>query len=503
MENFKNPTAQYRGLPFWSWNCKITKELIDEQLPIFKEMGFGGVVIHPREGLDTEYLGDEFMSLVKYTVDRCKEMELICWLYDDDRFPSGAADGLVTKNPRFRARQLRLTKTRLTNLCASREEFENELAGGNIPKGYYLTAYDIEIKNKHLTHYRRLSTEDEIRVAGNAYFAYLEMAEESPWFQGQTYVDTMNPEAIDEFIAVTHERYKSALGADFGKCAEAIFTDEPRIGKQQLMKQAEGDEDGYLAYNEYFAERFYNKYGFDALDIVPEVIWDREDGEAHNRLIYRDMAAECFADVFMDRICRWCKDNGIIMTGHVLAESPLSGQTTTVGEAMRTYRSMDIPGIDLLIDGREVTSVKQAASVAAQNGIKDVMSEEYGVTNWDATFKTFKLQGDWQAALGITKRVPHLSHMSLEGEAKRDWPGSIFYQAPWHKEFNGLESYFARLNTVLTRGTRQTRVAVLHPVESMWVKFSPDDTSKDERKKLDREFTDLADWLLYSLLHGE
>ena len=216
MENFKNPTAQYRGLPFWSWNCKITKELIDEQLPIFKEMGFGGVVIHPREGLDTEYLGDEFMSLVKYTVDRCKEMELICWLYDDDRFPSGAADGLVTKNPRFRARQLRLTKTRLTNLCASREEFENELAGGNMPRGYYLTAYDIEIKNKHLTHYRRLSTEDEIRVAGNAYFAYLEMAEESPWFQGQTYVDTMNPEAIDEFIAVTHERYKSALGADFG-----------------------------------------------------------------------------------------------------------------------------------------------------------------------------------------------------------------------------------------------------------------------------------------------
>ena len=49
------------------------------------------------------------------------------------------------------------------------------------------------------------------------------------------------------------------------------------------------------------------------------------------------------------------------MAGHVLAESPLSGQTTTVGEAMRTYRSMDIPGIDLLIDGREVTSVKQAA----------------------------------------------------------------------------------------------------------------------------------------------
>ena len=29
-ELFKNPTAEYRGLPFWSWNCKIEKQTIDE-----------------------------------------------------------------------------------------------------------------------------------------------------------------------------------------------------------------------------------------------------------------------------------------------------------------------------------------------------------------------------------------------------------------------------------------------------------------------------------------
>lgn len=40
---FKNPPAQYRGIPFWSWNCKVTKELIDQQLDLFTQMGFGGV----------------------------------------------------------------------------------------------------------------------------------------------------------------------------------------------------------------------------------------------------------------------------------------------------------------------------------------------------------------------------------------------------------------------------------------------------------------------------
>ena len=32
----------------------------------------------------------------------------------------------------------------------------------------------------------------------------------------------------------------------------------------------------------------------------------------------------------------------------------------------------------------------------------DMLSELYGVTGWDCDFRTYKHQGDWQAALGIT-----------------------------------------------------------------------------------------------------
>ena len=483
-ELFKNPTAKYRGLPFWSWNCKLSKATVYEQLDIFKEMGFGGVIIHPRDGLDTEYLGEEYMDIVKHTVARCRELGLICWLYDDDRFPSGAADGLVTKNPAFRARHLKLTKKRLGD--------------------DFLAAYQITLENKMLTNYLRLNTEAEITEAlnnnENVWFAYLELAKEEEWFQGQTYSDTMNPAAVDEFIKVTHEKYKSVLGNDFGTAASAIFTDEPRIGKCGPISKAESAEDAFVPYTDYFAEQFKLTHGIDALDIIPEYIWDRQDGDTHHRYNYHDMTMECFSRAFMDKICTWCKGNGILMTGHILGEETLRSQTTTVGDAMRTYKNMDIPGIDILIDGRELSTAKQAASVAAQYGREGVMSELYGVTNWDCTFKTYKLQGDWQAALGITIRVPHLSHMSLEGEAKRDWPASIFYQSPWYKEFPYVENHFARLNTVLTRGKRVTRIAVVHPVESMWIKEGPLDLNKDIRQKLDRSFSELTSWLLYSTL---
>ncbi|MFR7842408.1 MAG: hypothetical protein ACLU3U_04675 [Gallintestinimicrobium sp.] len=79
------------------------------------------------------------------------------------------------------------------------------------------------------------------------------------------------------------------------------------------------------------------------------------------------------------------------------------------------------------------------------------MSELYGVTSWSFDFRRHKLQGDWQAALGITLRVPHLSWVSMKGEAKRDYPASINYQSPWCKEYKTVEDHFARVNTAMTR----------------------------------------------------
>ena len=38
-ELFRNPTAEYRGTPFWSWNCKLEREELEWQLEIFKKMG--------------------------------------------------------------------------------------------------------------------------------------------------------------------------------------------------------------------------------------------------------------------------------------------------------------------------------------------------------------------------------------------------------------------------------------------------------------------------------
>ena len=64
MELFENPTKEYRGAPFWSWNAELCPERLREQIECFKEMGFGGFYMHPRSGMETEYLNEEYFSLV-------------------------------------------------------------------------------------------------------------------------------------------------------------------------------------------------------------------------------------------------------------------------------------------------------------------------------------------------------------------------------------------------------------------------------------------------------
>lgn len=519
---FTAPGKEYRGIPFWSWNCKVTKEKIDKQLDIFCRMGFGGVDIHPRVGLDVEYLGDEYMELVDYTIKGCQKRGLRCWLYDDDRFPSGAADGFATKDVRFRDRGLFLTCTPMEGYCRDRKEFESLIEGGGSKvnkKGYFLAAYELKFADGILEKYHRADSMEAVdsELFGKdtvIRYAYVKLAREGDAFEGQTYIDTLNPRAIDEFIRITHERYYEKSGDEFGKSAQAIFTDEPRIGKQAQIESAASSENFEIPYSESFEDFAKDKYNFSMLDVVPELVWDMpDDGSFKSRYVYREALAERFTEAYMDNICSWCEQHNILMTGHVLSETPLIHQATTTGEAMRSYRNMDIPGVDMLCNMYEYVTAKQAASVVKQQGRTDMMCELYGVTDWDCTFKTYKQQGDWLTALGVTIRVPHLSFMSMAGEAKRDWPASIFSQSPWFEEYPYIEDYFARVNYALKCGEPVTHAAIIHPIESIWLHMGQADRNVAAVERIQQDFSDItgnmllatvdADFISESLLPGQ
>ena len=95
LQAFADPPAAYRSAPLWVWNDKMTREEIKRQLEDFKARGIGGAFIHPRPGLITPYLTDEWFSLCAYAVEVGKGLGLKIWIYDENSYPSGFAGGHV------------------------------------------------------------------------------------------------------------------------------------------------------------------------------------------------------------------------------------------------------------------------------------------------------------------------------------------------------------------------------------------------------------------------
>lgn len=496
-ELFRNPTNEYRGEPFWALNNNLDKEKMKKQLDYFEEMGIGGAHMHCRTGLDIDYMSDEYLEHIKAVVERAKEKGMKAYLYDEDRWPSGFGGGLVTCNEEYRARCIAFSPIKKDEIVESNIN-ESQSKGALSRDGVLLAKYDVTLENGYLKSYKKLA---ENETGENEWYAYLEVSKPSAWFNNQTYVDTLNPDAIAKFVEVTHQRYYDALEEYIGDTIPAIFTDEPQHTRKSSLDFAEDKTVEIIPYTEKLPEIYEEKYGEDFFDTLPEIFWDLPQSELSvARYRYHDLSAELLAAAYADTIGNWCDEHNLPLTGHMMEEQDLNSQTSATGESMRSYRSFGLPGIDMLCDRREYTTAKQAQSATHQYGREGVLSELYGVTGWEFDFRGHKQQGDWQAVLGITNRVHHLSWYSMEGEAKRDYPASIFYQSPWYKEYKLIEDHFARVNTAMTRGKPDVKIGLIHPVESFWVRFGPQEQTGLFREELEQNFQNVVLWLLSNQL---
>jgi hypothetical protein len=472
----KNPGSDYRGAPFWSWNGKLEPDELRWQIRAMRTMGLGGFFMHSRVGLATPYLSKEWMDCVAACVDEAQKQDMNAWLYDEDRWPSGAAGGLATKNPKFRARLLRL------DIIERPADFKW--------KPDIIAAFTAKVSGENASDVKRLKkgARPVKLLKGHVILSYrVKVDEPTSWHNGFTYLDTMNHDAVKEFIRVTHEAYYKRFGKEFGKRIPGIFTDEPNA------KTYGGRVN--TPWTDKLPSVFRKRYGYDLLSRLPDIHFNVDGVEVNRtRVDMHDCTTFLFVDAFSRQISLWCGEHGFGHTGHALAEGTLQGQTNVVGAAMRFYEYMQAPGMDLLTQyQREYDTAKQVSSVAHQFGRRWRLTETYGCTGWDFNWEGHKALSDWQTALGINLRAQHLSWYTMLGEAKRDYPAGIFYQSPWWNLYSKVEDHYARINVLMSRGREVRDILVIHPIESMWAIYNH---SHEEQQALQTNFWQLRDKLL-------
>jgi len=436
IKNVKNPSAKYRPIPFWSWNDKLDNEELQQQINMMHEVGLGGYFMHARGGLLTDYMGDEWFEAVDVCLEQGGALEMNSWAYDENGWPSGFGDGKVNglgvkyQQKYLRCKTVKKCDFKQTERTISTAPAENE----NILHFYY----DV-----------------------------------NPF-----YVDTLDRKVTDTFIKFIYQEYYDKLDKD-GRSPEKLtgfFTDEPQISRNG-MPWSFILEDAYMeAYNE------------NLLEVLPHLFIETGNFRRTRYRIWK-LITELFMNNFMKPIHDWCELRGWKVTGHHVMEESYWSQLTCNGAIMPQYQYYSIPGMDWL--GRRikpVTTPVQVASVCAQLGKKQILSETFAMCGWNVKFEELKWMLQWQMVHGINLLCQHLESYSLKGIRKRDYPASLFRHQPWWKDYRDFNDYVSRIGVLLAEGDIKFDVLVLHGQSSAWLEYTANEPKNDNIEKYFQSF---------------
>jgi hypothetical protein len=449
-KEFVNPSAEYSTAPFFVWNYKITKEEIGKFLTDFKEKGILQVFVHPRPGLITEYLSDEWFELFKYTVDKGKELGMKIWIYDENSYPSGFAGGHVPDQMPESYNQgqgLRMTKV--------------ELLPDTADKYFLCLREEADGKFTDIT-----STLPSEKGKAGKYFLFSKTYNgKSDWYGGFPYVDLLFEGVTEKFIEITMTGYEKYTGEEFGKTIPGTFTDEPQIRSS-----------GGIRWTPDLFDVFTAKWGYDLRTQLPSLFEEVGDWKRvrHN---YTQTLLQMFIDRWALPWYSYCEEKGLKFTGHYWEhEWPAM---TACGDNMAMYAWHQMPAIDMLFNQwndstsraqfGNVRSVKELASAANQSGRARKLSETYGGGGWELTFTDMKRLGDWEYALGVNQMNQHLTYFSMVGSRKSDYPPAFDYHEPWWDNYKYLSMHYARLSAALSAGLQKNDILVLEPTTSAWL----------------------------------
>ncbi|NOU87748.1 hypothetical protein GC102_18500 [Paenibacillus sp. LMG 31460] len=302
-DQLHNPPIQYRSVPLWSWNDKLESEELERQIEEMHKAGIGGFFMHARGGLLTPYMGEEWMSAVRTCIEKSKELGMTPWLYDENGWPSGFADGKVPA----------------MGIAYQQKRLAYEQAPFQSPAERTIGFY---AKSDH--GYSLLSAADE--SSADLRFFY----EVNPY-----YIDTLSMETVRAFIETTYEAYWERFGGEFGDDLKGVFTDEPQFARGQLPWSFD------------LEQAFESRYGYDLKEALPALFMNVE-GCSKARYDYWECVTTMFTQSYAKQIGDWCNSKGWSATGHVVDEQVLMHQVTSVGDPMAFYEYLQIPGCDWL-----------------------------------------------------------------------------------------------------------------------------------------------------------
>ena len=255
---------------------------------------------------------------------------------------------------------------------------------------------------------------------------------------GVPIADYLNPEAVRNFTRMVHDVYYRRFKEYFGSVIYGTFFDEPSMFHA-----------GFRMWTDEFNEKFIKKYRFSPVTLYPAMWYDIGPGTESARNYLFGFRAELYAHGFPKVVNDWSVAHGITATGHTAPEEVLV-PVNSAGDLMKSFKYLEIPGIDKIGGHRPAERFYKLVSSSAYNWDKNlVMSETYGAMPdydkpGDLTWNQIDSIAMDQYTKGINMLIPHAVWYD---NTKVTYKPELSYRNPLYADsLKSFTRFLSRLN---------------------------------------------------------
>ncbi len=447
LKNLRNPENCYKPVAFWFLNHYPEAEELIRQIREMSNKGFGGIMLHARDGLRGGYLDTHWERTVRCCLEEATKLGLEVYFYDELNYPSGPAGGKIFDV---------CPDTALRSLCLTSEcRIE---PGDCTPAGDWerFLILDKGWVREVSPEWRNSGCE---AVTGLGFKVH----------ESKEYPDYLCKADMEEFVKLSYHWYAERFKEYLGNTVRGEFTDNSCANFGFVRRSIPWTVD--------MPELFRQETGRELNEVLPSLFL-KIGKYQRNRIIFWRFINQLYLKTFIIPIEQECRRNGIAATGHYCIEEGSSEHVRQLGDRFDQKRHQHIPGVDML--GKNTfealdelihnnampLAIPMTASPAYLMHNSRVLCECFGLAaDWGMTLGEMRRIGGLLAVLGVDLFVPHGIYYSIAGHRKRECVPD-FYHHPLWEFFDRWAIWTGRICALSAHSEHLVETALLYPVTS-------------------------------------
>ena len=483
-------------LPFL-WMKGEDNETIGKELDKIEECGIREVCLESRPHPD--FCGQKWWENLDFICKEAEKRGLRLWILDDNKFPTGHANGGFEKHPEKAKLYLGERHMDIMGPCrGSAVLVENFIpSDGRLlgilavpkPDGQTLAVKGSGILNLTDTMENGFVYFD---LPEGAYRLFILFTTRTGGGRDH-YMNLIDSSSVKVLLDEVYEKHYARYSKYFGNVIAGFFSDEPELGnvKGYPFDNMLGQKDIRLPWSDELEAKLTEVWKGDFLTNLPALWYDSGEKTAKVRTEYMDVMTDLVHTCFSGQVGSWCQVHGVEYIGHIIEDDNAHARMgCSIGHYFREMEGQHMAGIDVVHhqivpgftqpvhqwiagdrDGEffhfGLAKLGSSAAHIQKNKKDRALCEIFGNYGWAEGNSFMKWLTNHMLVRGINEFTPHAFSMKYPDP---DCPPHFYAGGnnPGFECFTWLMQYMNRSAHFLSSGTHLADAAILYHGESEW-----------------------------------